>query len=802
MHKRENHWFFPSPRHTSLAWSRSEDDWLRLTVTLDGGRVGSRYSALDAGRERDRRWSESRPPAGAAGGPREIQSQIHRLSSVATEGVAAEDNPHEDTRGLEAVTVRAARFDMADPVRMDISRTHDGVMLDIPLEGTTRIYGLGEKTGGLDKRGRTWVMWNSDDPTHTPDKGALYQSLPVVYLWTPRGTATIFIDSMATIWFDAGEAEKDRLLIEVYDSSFSAYLRHDETLPEAVEHYTALTGRIPLPPEWALGFQQCRYSYFPEERVMEVARRFRTEQIPCDVLYLDIHYMEGYRVFTWDRRRFPDPARMNGALRREGFRVVTILDPGVKRDPDYPVFASGLQGDLFLRRSDGPVYTGQVWPGESVFPDFFRSDTRQWWAEWHRVLFDAGVAGIWNDMNEPADFSGDMYLRVDFTVPDDLVAGRGGDRCSFGVVHNGYANGMNEATRIAFERYRPEERGFVLTRAGAAGIQRHAAIWTGDNHSWWEHLAMMIPMFCNVGLSGAAFVGGDAGGFQLNADAELYSRWIAAAAFTPFFRAHSALDTRDHEPWSFGEEALAIARQYIGLRYRLLPYIYSLFEEASRTGAPVMRPLVWEFPRDPRVETRADSFMLGEALLVAPVREPGVQERSVYLPAGIWYDFWTGERIEVEPGPDGGGTSVAAEAPLDLLPLYVRGGCIIPFERVRQHTGEEGDGVLRLLVAPDGEGRARGALYGDAGEGFGYRSGEFWRSEVSWADGRLTFGEAAVPGEGLLESRAAGLTRWRRYATVPVAPVEPLAILEPLAPLKPLESASSPRRSVLDGEAP
>jgi alpha-glucosidase len=778
MHQREDRWF-PPAAGVDFSWQESDDRWLRLAVTLGGLSRTGRSSALDPATARNRSWSDSSSTLPSE--PRLFTDSVHRLKNEATQGVAANENPHDDSRGLDSVAVKGVRYTMPDgyPPHVGLSRTRDGLLLDIPLvdrEGRpVRLYGLGEKTGGLDKRGRTWVMWNTDEPVHTPDKSALYQSLPVVYLWTPENTVTLVIDSMATIWFDAGEGEPDRLLVEVYDPCFDLFLGRTETLPHAVERYTALTGRIPLPPEWALGFHQCRYSYLDERRLREVAERFRRESIPCDALYLDIHYMEGYRVFTWDHRRFPDPAGMVKALRAEGFRIVTIIDPGVKKDMDYPVFSSGLKEDLYLRHPGGAVYTGAVWPGEAVFPDFSRSRTRAWWAEWHRTLFDAGVAGVWNDMNEPADFSGDEHLRVDFTVPDELVADNDGEPVSFGRVHNEYANGMNRATRIAFEKYRPEERGFVLTRAGAAGIQRYAAIWTGDNHSWWEHLAGMIPMFCNVGLSGAAFVGGDAGGFQLNADAELYSRWIAAAAFTPFFRAHSALDTRDHEPWSFGESALAVARRYIGLRYRLLPYIYTLFEEASRTGAPVMRPLVWEFPNDPRVEARADSFMLGEALLVAPVREAGVYERSVYLPAGTWYDFWTGERVHLPSRADGSGGAVLAEAPLDRLPLYVRGGCIIPFETERQHTGEVGDGILRFLVAPDEAGCALGSVYADAGEGFGYRRGECLRANVRWAAERLSF--------EIGDARSDTGLHWRSYAVVSVGRV------------------GGHRRMVLDGEA-
>ena len=760
-------------RYTSatLSWARSNDGWIRLSAWLDDAMPASGNDTTVAGPAQVRSWALDPQAAGVRqwqhvdiDDPAPYSDSRSMLFHAGHGGVEGNINPHEDTRGIVPVEVSGHRHVL--PVAgihtesVDVSRSRNGFLFSLPLDEGVRVYGLGEKTGTLDKRGRTWTMWNSDEPDHTPERDPLYQSIPVAYLFTPQGTTTLFADSTATIHFDIGEGHPGLLQIEVHDVAVDLYVRHDSSLPAAVEAYTGLTGRHPLPPEWALGFQQCRYSYFPERRVMEVAEGLRQSRVPADVIYLDIHYMDGYRVFTWDRTRFPDPAAMAARLREQGMRLVTIVDPGVKADTEYPGFADGAQRDVFLDEPTGGAYEGKVWPGDAAFPDFTDQRTREWWASWHNRLFDSGVAGVWNDMNEPADFTGDDVYRPDFTVPDRLVARNDGRPASMARLHNAYGNGMNQATRLAFERYRPDERGFVLTRAGYAGVQRSAAVWTGDNHSWWEHIDLLSTMLMSLGLSGVAFCGGDVGGFQLNAAPELYARWIAAASLTPFFRAHSALDTRDHEPWSFGTDVLEIARRYVGLRYRLMPYLYTLFSEAARTGAPVMRPLVWEFPRDPRVQNRSDSFLIGPSLLVAPVSRAGVQERSVYLPAGVWYDVWTGERtVSGDPArPENDGRIVACDAPVDRIPLFIRGGAGIPVESLRQHTGEAGDGLLRLLVAPDSEGRAEGSVYADAGEGFGYRSGAFWTADVELVDGTMEL--SVSHGTGHRE------VRWDRVAAI------------------------------------
>ena len=727
MHPRINRWF-PEP---ALAVSSSEDGWTRIHLSLepDGLQARAHSWALDPSTAMSREWM---PAETAELSVLEETQRMVRMSHV--RGVVdTEVNPHEDSRGLIADVSQLSRLSVTvgrSTMEICVARCADGIRVDLPIDREMQILGLGEKTGELDKRGRSWMFWNSDDPVHTPDRDPLYQSIPVAYLRASDQTITAFSDSPAQQYFDVGESDPGALRIEVYEPVVDLYLRTDPGLPEAVRAYGALTGAPPLPPEWALGFQQCRYSYYPESRVLEIAERMRELEVPCDVIYLDIHYMDGYRVFTWDPNRFPDPRRMLDRLHEMGYRVVTIVDPGVKVDPGYEVYSSGHGNDLFLRRAAGGTYVGQVWPGDAAFPDFTRTETRKWWAEQHPALFDPGIDGIWNDMNEPSDFTGDHEFRPDFTVPSDVTYGPPPSPEPFERVHNAYANGMNQATRQAFADHKPDARGFVLTRAGYAGIQRDAAVWTGDNHSWWDHIRIQIPMMLNLSLSGVAFCGADTGGFQSDATPEMFARWVQSACLLPFFRAHSALDTRDQEPWEFGDDVLAASRSAIRLRYSLLPYIYTLFENATRTGEPVVRPLVWHFPDDERVRDRADCFLLGEALLVAPVREPGLRERSVYLPDGGWYDFWTGASYE-------GGAGILADAPLDRLPLFVRAGAIVPTEEPRESTAADQSGPLSLLVAADSDGSASGSLYADAGEGFAFREGAFWRADLALRDGAV-----------------------------------------------------------------
>jgi len=578
-------------------------------------------------------------------------------------------------------------------------------------------YGLGEKALPLDRRRARVVMWNTDAPGYDLGTDPLYMSVPFL-ICLRRGVAYgIFFDNTYRSVFDLGHTSEEYYSFEAEGGALDYYFIYGPSVRGVVEEYTRLTGRMPLPPLWALGHQQSRYSYYPESRVLEVARRYREEGIPCDVLYLDIHYMDGYRVFTWDRSRFPDPRRMVEELGRLGFKVVAIVDPGVKLDPSYHVFREGVLNDYFCRRPNGDLYVGRVWPGLCAFPDFTKPEVRRWWGDLHRVLVEAGVAGVWNDMNEPSIFDA-----PEKTMDPDVVHAGG----PHAEVHNVYALLEAQATYEGLLRLRPGVRPFVLTRAGFAGVQRYAAKWTGDNVSNWRHLWLQIPMLLNLGLSGVPFVGADVGGFMGNPTPELIVRWYQVAAFMPLCRNHQCIGSYDHEPWMYGSEAKRAIREVLELRYRLLPYIYSLFYEHYLRGYPVVRPLLFEFQEDEDTYLIDDEFMLGSWILVAPVLREGARAREVYLPSGLWYDFWTDE---VHRGP----ARVHVEAPLSRVPLFVRAGAVVPMWPPMQFVGERRPEPLFLHAYAGASGAF--TLYEDDGETLNYLRGERLVTKLSLEDG-------------------------------------------------------------------
>lgn len=538
------------------------------------------------------------------------------------------------------------------------------------------IYGLGETTGYLNKRGERYTMWNSDvfDP-HVPDMESLYQSIPFLIQHTEWGSFGLFIDDPGRMIVDLRE-EPDAYSVQTENGEIDLYVIAGPKLKDVVSGFTELTGKMQLPPLWSLGYQQSRFSYMNQDEVLELAHTFREKQIPCDVIYLDIHYMDEYKVFTFDPVRFPDPQGMIQELKTMGIRIVPIVDPGVKVEQGYEPYEQGVDQGYFCEKPDGEPFVGNVWPGASVFPDFTDEAVREWWGALHRFYVDHGITGVWNDMNEPSVFNSATK-----TMDADVLHQNGGNVKTHGEIHNLYGMLMSKATYEGLDRLLGGERPFVLTRAGYAGIQRYAAVWTGDNRSYWEHMELFMSMGMNLGLSGVPFTGADIGGFMHHASGELLVRWTQLGAFTPFFRNHSAIETRRQEPWTFGVQVEAICRKYIELRYRMLPYLYSLFHSSTMDGLPIMRPLVLEYPDDSRTFQLADQFLLGANVLVAPVCRPGREVRTVYLPDRIWYDFWTGTRYT-------GGQHVMANAPLDTLPLYVKGGAIVPFTSVRQHTEE------------------------------------------------------------------------------------------------------------------
>jgi alpha-glucosidase len=613
----------------------------------------------------------------------------------------------------------------------DWKTRYDAMFCRLICDNDEHLYGLGEKTGGLDKRGRMYTQWTTDVYPHMPTTDPLYQALPVAILASHQGARGIFFANTFRTYFDSRQT--GYLSLGADHGPLSLYLCMGPTVPAVLQQFTSITGRTMLPPRWALGFHQSRYSYCPESRVLEVAEEFRRRQIPLDAIHLDIDYMDDYRVFTWSPTAFPNPSQLFKTLADLGVQVVTIVDPGVKEETAYPVYDSGQQLDAFMSYSNGEPFRSYVWPGQCVFPDFVRSRVRQWWGQWNKGYIDLGVGGIWNDMNEPALFGADLRnpMRGGFASDAGIIhVTDEGLQLSHEGIHNIYA--LLEA-RATYDGIRSSDtsphnqRPFVLSRSGYAGIQNFSAVWTGDNSSWWEHLAMAIPMCLNLGLSGVPFVGPDIGGFTDSPSPELFARWIQAGVFFPLARIHSNKGADNQEPWAFGPEVEDIARRYITYRYRLLPYLETLFEESMRTGAPIMRPLFWEFANDPNTYHIQDQFMLGSAILVAPVVQPGVVERLVYVPEGDWYNPWSHSLVH-------GGSMVRVSSPLDQLPLFLRAGSVIPLGPAVQSTqelahrwaaGQDGPDIFWIV-----KGRGHTSIYSDDGFSLKYRAGECRRFMV------------------------------------------------------------------------
>jgi alpha-glucosidase len=612
-------------------------------------------------------------------------------------------------------------------------RLNDGFAVVRRCAPADPVFGLGQKSGPGNRRGRRFLLWNTDvlaqnDPavaalwpfaaSDPPDPTDVrfdpyYVSIPFFHHLDAATGAAVghFFDNPYPAYFDFAEA--DRYAVRFAGGILDEYVLAGPSFAEIAEGYTWLTGRVPPPPVWALGHHQCRWHRHDERSLLDLARRYREREIPCDSLWLDIDYMDGYRVFTWNRALFPDPPAMLAKLAGQGFRAVTIIDPGVKAEPGYPVFDEGVAGDHFCRTEGGAVYTGQVWPGRAAFPDFSLPEARKWWAERIAAFVGDGPAGIWIDMNEPSTG------RIDGLA---MRFGRG--RLAHDAYHNRYANGMAEATWEGLRAARPKERPFVLSRAGAAGIQRHAATWLGDNCARWAHLALSLPMAAGLAISGQPFVGADVGGFAEACSGELLARWYQAAALMPFFRNHNC-DAVDQYPWSFGDQWERVCREAVRLRYRLMPYLYTAFLTAVETGEPVLKPLVYGFQDDPRTWAIDDQFLLGDRLLAAPVCSPNRKERSVYVPAGAWRDWISGE---LRTGP----TQVEVAAAIDQVPLFVGAGAVIPLwpEAPATTLGYQPEVIELAVFVPVADGVHRSRLDEDDGISVARLSGSYLRTEL------------------------------------------------------------------------
>ena len=577
-------------------------------------------------------------------------------------------------------------------------------------------YGLGDKSGPMNRRNRAFTMWNTDYFGWQEFSDPLYKTIPF-FMGLRNGSAYgVFFDNTWRSSFDFGKESADYFSFGAPGGELNYYFFAGPEPKKVVEEYTALVGRAPLPPLWTLGYQQSRYSYYPEARAREIVQTLRQKKIPADAIYFDIDYQQGNAPFTVNREYFPGFEKMIADFSAQGMHTVLITDLHIKKDSNhgYAPYDSGAKNDVFVKNPDGSTYVGAVWPGESVFPDFTLSRVREWWGGLYKDFAGMGVSGFWNDMNEPA-----VFQRADKTMPLNIVHRLDdGTSLDHRAIHNVFGMQNVRATYDGLRKIKPGERPFVLTRAAYSGAQRYAATWTGDNSSTWNHLHMSTPMLLSMGISGYGFVGDDIGGFAGTPTADLLTRWFEAGAFNPIFRDHTAKGTGDQEPWVHGPEHEAIRRRYIELRYQLLPYIYSGMEEVSRTGLPFMRPLFLEYPQMKGADGNDQVFLFGRDFFVAPVTTEMLDAETVHLPPGDWYDFWSSEKLS-------SGKDIELHPKLEELPLYVRAGAIIPMQAIVQSTSEQPAGGIKLRVYPGED--CGGTLYQDDGHTYAYEKGEILR---------------------------------------------------------------------------
>jgi len=617
-------------------------------------------------------------------------------------------------------------------------------------------FGLGDKTGPLDRRDEAFTLWNTDAYRFQESTDPIYKSIPFFMTYEAGRATGILMDNTWRSSFDFGKESAGTYSFGAANGPVDYYLLYGPSPKQVVEAYAWLTGKPPLPPMWMLGFQQSRYSYYPQSRVLEVADRLRTDHLPADAIYLDIDFQEKNRPFTIDRKGFPDFAGMIAKLKAENFHVVAITDLHIANLPgqNYAPYDSGVAGDHFVKNPDGSIFTGRVWPGPSVFPDFTQAQTRAWWGTLYRDFLHLGISGFWNDMNEPSVFN-----TVSKTMPLDVVhridePGFQKRMATHAEIHDVYGMENSRATFEGLKKLDPNMRPFVLTRATYAGGQRYATTWTGDNSSSWNHLRMTTFMLENLGLSGFAFAGADVGGYAGTPSPELLTKWLEIAAFQPIDRDHTEKGTGDQEPWVGGTEQEAIRRRFIEERYHLMPYLYTLAEETSRTGLPMVRPLFLEFPNaapdhhpiDVDLDASGE-FLLGPDLLIAPPHFPDeLDAYTVEFPSRDWYDYWSGQKIPTpvasNPADAPQPVDVANQPPLSIrvrpelasLPVFARAGSIVPVAPLVQSVNEKPQGPLTLRIyasAPNSDAPCQGELYLDDGLTYAYQHGEYLRTKFS-----------------------------------------------------------------------
>ncbi len=593
------------------------------------------------------------------------------------------------------------------------STGNDIVQMSKQVQKDEVFFGLGDKPTEMNIKNKRFENWGSDCYGYSYNDDPLYKNIPFYYGLHHGIGYGIFFDNSFRTFFDFGHERPDATSFWSHGGEMNYYFIAGPNLLEVSERYAALTGTADMPALWALGFQQCKWSYKPESQVREITSKMRELKIPCDAIYLDIDYMDGFRCFTWDKEHFPAPKKMISDLSSQGFKTMVIIDPGIKKDPDYWVFKEGLENDYFCKYPDGPYVEGNVWPGACYFPDFTKPEVRSWWADLYEGLISHdGVAGVWNDMNEPAIF--DVETK---TFTENVMHDYDGHLCSHAKAHNVYGMQMARATYEGVKKHGDNKRALIITRSGYSGLQRYSSVWTGDNIATWQHIWIANVQCQRLAISGVSYAGSDIGGFIGQPTPEMFVRWIQLGIFHPFCRVHSSQDDGDQEPWSFGDKATDLFREAVELRYQMLPYHYTAFYQHHKFGTPILKPLTFIDQEDEENYYRDHEFLCGNNILSASIDEEKCKAKTIYLPQGKWYNYWDNELHD-------GRNETTISITENTFPFLIKAGSVIPFYPIQQYVGEKQIDVVTLKIYYS-ENSEISNLYVDALDGYEYESGDY-----------------------------------------------------------------------------
>ncbi|SHK70131.1 glycoside hydrolase family 31 protein [Epilithonimonas mollis] len=580
-----------------------------------------------------------------------------------------------------------------------------------------RFVGMGESLGNLDRNKTIVTTWNTDFYKYDDPRIPMYISVPFYIGILKDKVYGIYYDNSFKGTFNFGTSNKRFMSVSFDGGDMDYFFIHDDSVAKVIENFTSITGRMPLPPKWSIGYQQSRCSYYNEEQVNFIASTFRQKKIPLDGIVLDADYLVEYEPFRIDTKKFPDMKKMASALRQKGIELTASVNPGIKIDPTYEAYNDGIEKDIFLKYQDGEKYITDIYPNTNYFPDFTYPKARTWWADQMKIYQDVGINGYWNDMNEPA-IDGQM-------MPDNVVFDYNGRKSHTAESHNLYGFLMARSSFESFKKYGGNKRPFVMTRSAFAGVQRYATVWSGDNQAKDEHILLGILLNNQMSLSGIPFVGPDLGGYIGDGNKDLYRRWVEVGVFSPYLRNHREQFAAANEPWSYGEDNELISQSYIGFRYQMMPYLYSKFHETSVNGMPISKALCVDYPFDSNIYdvNYQHQFLFGDAFLIAPVTGKDKQKK-VYFPEGQFYNVFTDEKIE-------GNQEKLMELDPYHLPIFAKASSIIPLQNVIQSTKEKPNDTL-LLHIYNGDKLNSFSYYEDDGETLDYEKGDFYKRSIEF----------------------------------------------------------------------